>query len=165
MAKISKTKQQELLEFFEVLEKVAVPSDPRDQKKLVYDLGLVIFEENSRLKAEDILKLFPNGKCRFFKLDNPYTFDGFLKELVIADREGQWLIVDCHADLSPTIIGILKQLSEDNAFTVSHFEGKELFRMELNPKTRIIFCINSMFLETKITYPFFMNLFGPVIRI
>ncbi len=156
--------EKEIKHFFEILEKVAAPSDPRS-KKFIYDLGLVIFEKVSKNSAKQVFDLLPKGKGRFFILDNPYTYDDFLKELVIANREGQWFIVDCQVDPSPLIIGVLKQLSEDNVFTVSHFEDKELFTMELNLKTRIIFCINSEFLETKIIYPFFMNLFGPVIRI
>ncbi len=161
MAKISEEIKKEIKEFFEILEKVAVPSDPRSLVP-VYDLGLIIFEKNN--KSKEIVDLLPKGRARFFVLNNPYSFDDFLKELVIANREGQWLIVDCQADPSPTVISVLKQLSEDNSFTVSHFEDKELFRMELNPKTRIVFCVDSEFLEKKITYPFFMNLFGPVIR-
>lgn len=164
MAKITKETKKKIENFFEVLEKVAAPSDPRSRKP-VYDLGLVIFEKNSKERSWEIFNLLPKGKARFFLLNNSYYYDDFLKELVIAIREGQWLVVDCQADPFPTIIGILKQLSEDNAFTVSHFEGKGLFRMELSLKTRIIFCLNSEFLETKITYPFFMNLFGSVIRI
>lgn len=165
MTKLLQKTKEELNHFFEVLEKVSSPSDFREPKKLVFDLGLIVSEDDSSLKANDILNLLPQGKVRLFKLDNPYAFDDFLKELVVANRGGQWFLVDCKADPAPTIIGILKQLSEDNAFTVSHFEDKELFQMELNPKTRIIFCVQSDFLETKITYPFFMNLFGPVIRI
>ncbi len=165
MIKITKKATEELNHFFEVLEKVSTPSDSREPGKLVFDMGLVIFEPTVSLKADSVFNLLPKGKSRLFKLNNPYTFDDFIKELVIANREGQWILVNCQADLHPTIIGVLKQLSEDNAFSVSHFEGKELFRMKLNPKTRIIFCIKSDFLETKITYPFFINLFGPVIRI
>jgi hypothetical protein len=164
MVKMFQKNQKELNQFFEVIEKVAVPSDPRSQRR-IYDLGLIIFEPNSSLRTNDIYNLFPPGKARLFLLNNKHEYESFLKELVIANREGQWFLVDCQADPSPTIITVLKQISEDNAFTISHFEGKELFRMELNSKTRIIFCIDSDFLEKEITYPFFMNLFGPVIRI
>jgi len=165
MAKMSQQVTQELNHFFEVVEKVSTPSDPREPRKLVFDLGLVIFEPSSFLKAEDVFNLIPEGKSRFFKLNNSHNIDDFIKELVIANREGQWFLVDCQSDPHPTIIGILKQLSEDNVFTLSHFEEKELVQIKLNPKTRIIFCINSDFLEKEITYPFFINLFGPVIRI
>jgi len=162
--KLSFENQKELNQFFEVIEKVAAPSDPRS-RRMIYDLGLIIFEPNSSLRANDIYSLFPPGKARLFLLNNKHEYESFLKELVIANREGQWFLVDCQTDPSPTIITVLKQISEDNTFTVSHFEGKELFRMDLNPKTRIIFCIDSDFLEKEITYPFFMNIFGPVIRI
>jgi hypothetical protein len=164
MVKMFQKNQKELNQFFEAIEKVATPSDPRSQRR-IYDLGLIIFEPNSSLRTNDIYNLFPPGKARLFLLNNKHEYESFLKELVIANREGQWFLVDCQADLSPTIITVLKQLSEDNAFTVPHFEGQELFRMDLNPKTRIIFCLDSDFLGKEITYPFFMNLFGPVIRI
>jgi len=165
MEKIPKKIIEELNHFFEVLEKVSTPSDPREPGKLVFDMGLVIFESTSSLKTESVFNLLPKGKSRLFELNNPNICEDFIKELIIANREGQWLLVDCQADPCPTIIGILKQLSEDNAFTLSHFEDKELVKMNLNPKTRLIFCLQSDFLETKITYPFFINLFGPVIRI
>jgi len=162
--KLSQKIQEELNQFFEVIEKVAVPSDPRSLR-IIYDLGLIIFKPKSSLRTSDIYSLFPSGKARVFLLNDKHEYESFLKELVIANREGQWFLVDCQADPSPTIITVLKQISEDNAFTVSHFEGQELFRMTLNPRTRIIFCLDSDFLEKEITYPFFMNLFGPVIRI
>jgi len=165
MTKISLDQKKELTLFFEALEKVKFPSDPREPGKLVYDLGLIVFESPLSPKTGDVYNLFPEGKTRLYKLDNPFDHERFLKELVLANREGQWFLVDCQADPSPTIIGILKQLSEDNAFTAPHFEEKELFRMELNPKTRVIFAIQTDFLETKITYPFFINIFGPIIRI
>ena len=163
MATLTKEEKRELGNFFEVVEKVSAPVDIREPNKKVYDLGLIIVEKKGDPK--EIFELFEEGRARFFNLDDPYNYENFAKELVISNREGQWLFVNCQADPYPTIIGILKQLSEDNTFTLSHFEGKELFRMALSPKTRIIFCINSLFLETKITYPFFLNLFGPTIRV
>ena len=74
-------------EFFEVLEKVTSPSDPRS-KKLIYDLGLVIFEKNTKKGAREIFNLLPKGKARFFLLDDPNDYENFLKELVIAIRKG-----------------------------------------------------------------------------
>ena len=168
MTRISKDTKEELNHFFEVVEKVKIPSilsSGLPSKKLIFEMGLIIFESKSSLKAEDVFKILPEGKARFFKLKDRYDWEDFLKELVIANREGQWLFVNCQADPAPTVIGILKQISGDNVFTVLHFEDKELFRMELNSKTRLIFAIQSDFLEREITYPFFMNLFGPIIRI
>ncbi len=165
MDKIIQKTREEIENFFDVLENVFYPADIREPNKLIYDLGLIIFEDETNIEAKDVFDLLPKGKARFYMLNNSYFYDDFVKELVIANREGQWLIVDCQADPAPTIIGILKQLSEDNTFTIPHFEGKELFRMELNTKTRVIFCIKSTLLEEKITYPFFINLFGPVLRI
>lgn len=156
--------KKEIEEFLLAVEKVT-HSEPYEPQKQLFDLGLVIFESESKLNAKDIYNCLPKGKAIFFELNNPYYSDDFIRNLVIANREGQWLIVDLKTDPSPTIIGIIKSLSETNEFTVSHFEGKELFMMKLNPKTRIIFCIENEFLETKITYPYFLSLFGPILRL
>lgn len=161
---ITTNQQKEIKEFFEVLEKVS-HFEPAEPNKKFFDLGLVIFEPNSSISAKKVYKLLPNGKALSHILDNPYSYDDFVKKLVTANREGQWLIIDCQADPAPTITTILKQVNEDSEFTISHFEDKELFRMALNPKTRIVFCINSQTLEETITYPYFLSLFGPIIRI
>lgn len=158
------SQQKEVKEFFEVLEKVSY-SWPWEPKKKLSDLGLIIFETKSKATAKDIYELLPEGKSLFFELANPYYYEDFVKKLVIANREGQWLIVDCKADPAPTIIQIIKQLSETNEFSLSHFEDKEIFSMKLNPKTRVIFCIENDFLETKITYSYFISLFGPILRL
>lgn len=104
-------------------------------------------------------------KANFFTIANSYNYKDFFKELVVANKEGKQLIVNCQVDPSPELIGVLKQLSEDDIFSLSHFQNKKNFREKLNPKTRLIFCIKSIDLEIKITYPFFINLFGSIIKI
>lgn len=156
--------KKEIEEFFQNLEKVT-HFEPREPQKLLFDLGLVIFEPHTKIKAKDIYNLLPKGRGIFLEVDNPNNSDDFLKNLVMANREGKWLMVDLKADPASLIIQIIKQLSETNEFSVSHFEDKELFGMKLNPKTRVIFCIENDFLETKITYPYFLSLFGPILRI
>ena len=83
----------------------------------------------------------------------------------MGNREGQWLVVDCSCDPTPAVIQVLKQISQDNEFTISQFEGKELFTMKMDPKSRVIFLVGSDVLEKEITYPYFMDLFGPILRI
>lgn len=158
------TKAQTLSEFLQTLEKV-VHARPEEPGKTLVDLGLVIFGDGSKYDAVAAMDALPKGAAILHALDNPYVFDDFARKLVTANREGQWLVVDCQTDPSPTVIGILKQLSEDNSFTLAHFEDKELFNMTLNSRTRIIVCINERALEEKVTYPYFQTFFGPVIRL
>lgn len=156
--------RKEIKEFFEVIERVT-HRWPLASLRELYDMGLIILEPNASLQAKDIANLLPKGRTLFYTLKNSYEYEEFSKKLVTANREGQWFVVNCQADPAPTIITILNQISEENAFTLTHFEGKDLFQMELHPKTRIVFLINSQTLETEITYPYFLSLFGPVIRV
>jgi hypothetical protein len=73
-------------------------------------------------------------------------------------------MVDCREDPHPTLIGVLKSLSESNDCTLSHFEDQELFRMTLNARTRVVFLIDSNILEMKITHPIVFGSFvaGPL---
>ena len=73
--------------------------------------------------------------------------------------------MDCQVDPHPTLIGVLKSLSESNDFTLAHFEDQEFFWMTLNVRTRVVFLIDSNILEMKITHPYFLNLFGPIQRL
>jgi hypothetical protein len=37
--------------------------------------------------------------------------------------------------------------------------------MKMNPRSRVVFLIEDSVLEKDITYPYFTNLFGPVLRV
>lgn len=165
MSQLNEKVKSELGEFVEVLEKVFTPPDLRAPNDLLFDSGLVIFEDSSEINTEQIINCLPEGKGRFFLLDKEYDDYGFLEELIAANEKDQWLVVDCKVDPSPQIISILKQISNRNYLTVPYFKDQELFSLKINHKTRIIFCVCSDFLEKGITYPSFINLFGPVIRI
>jgi len=157
-------KKDEVRDFFEALEKVS-HFEPREPAKQLFDLGLIIFEKGSRLSAEDIFQFLPEGKGALYIINDPNSYEGFLEKLVMTLREGMWLVVDCQADPAPQIIQALKQLSDSNEFTLGYFEEKELFNMKLSQKSRIVFCLKNDFLEEKITHPYFMSLFGPILRI
>lgn len=149
--------------FFDALER-NTSFDSREPNKSLVDSGLIIFKKTSPTAVAGILSTLPKGKTILMKLDNKHFADEFFKKLVMANREGQWLAVDCSCDPAPAIIQTLKQISQDNEFTLPHFEGKELFAMKMNPKSRVIFSIADNILEKEITYPYFMDLFGPILR-
>ncbi len=162
--KSEKQEKPDAVVFFEAIEK-NVSFDSREPNKALADLGLVVFKKGNPVEIKKVLDILPKGKTLLVKLDNQYFADDFFKKLVMANREEQWLVVDCSCDPAPAVIQVLKQISQNNAFTISHFEGKELFTMKMDPKSRVIFFIDNAVLEKEITYPYFINLFGPILRI
>lgn len=163
---VKKTKsQKDISHFLEVLEKVAVSPGGGEGATAIPDLGLIIFEKGSSFKVDDILKVMPEGKGLEVVIDNPWDKDLFTKKLVEANREGQYLVIDLRVDPHPKILAILKNLISLGSINTSHFEDKELFRVSLNPKTRLIFCAKRNILEEVITYPYFINLFGPILSL
>ncbi|MBI2035119.1 MAG: hypothetical protein HYT12_00345 [Candidatus Liptonbacteria bacterium] len=150
------SKNEEIERFFAALEDVRSP---------LFDSGLIILEPKSKNSAENIVKALPAGKAIFHALSDSYESESFARKLVIANREGEWLIVECSTDPAPTVIQILKQIAEDNRFALLNFENKEIASFELNPKTRIIMVAKNKTIEEQISYPFFFNLFGPILRI
>ena len=146
--------------FLDVVDKNSIV-DPSSNNP-IFENGLVVFEgDSSKISAKDVFSLLPSGKGLFITLDNSFDYNEFIRNFSIANREGQWLVVDLQCDPHPDIIGIMKQVAEDNEATISGYKNKDLYPIKLNPKTRIVVCVNRNLAETVITYPFFYNLFGP----
>jgi|GEM_PF-2717345 len=164
MENITKQQQKKIKEFFKTLEKVR-HFEPLEPGRSLFDLGLVVFEPKIGLQGEHIYNSLSKEKAIFFQLNDSYSSKDFLKNLVIANHEKKWLVVDLKADPSQPIIQVIKQLSQANKFTINHFEGQEIFNAQLNSKTRVIVCVSNDFLETEVTYPYFSSLFGLVLRI
>ncbi|MFA5431868.1 MAG: hypothetical protein WC319_03235 [Candidatus Paceibacterota bacterium] len=164
MTKITSEITQKIKHYLEVIEKMVYP-DQHERNNTLADMGLIIFEPNSQVNALDVQSILPEGKSVLYKMDNFYDYETFVSKLIEANKSNQWLIVDCLDDFSPTTIGIIKQIGEMNKFTVLNFRNENSFQLKINPETRIIFCINSDFLEEKISYPYFLNIFGAILRI
>lgn len=159
----SETKQK-IEHYLEIIEKSSSP-DPRQPSKTLADMGLIIFEPDSEVIAANIQDIISPEKAIIYRMNNPYDYETFLSKLIEANNNNQWLIVDCQDDFNATTVGIIKQISEMNKFTVLHFGDKDNFQLEIKPETRIIFCLQSDFLENKVTYPYFLNIFNSILRI
>ncbi|MBT7556592.1 hypothetical protein HN615_06670 [Candidatus Woesearchaeota archaeon] len=156
--------QEKIKHFLDIVEKNII-TNPLSNKPL-YENGLVVFENNnSDLSARDVFEILPKGKGVFITINNPHDYGEFIKTFSITNREGQWLIIDLQCDPHPKIIGALKKITEDNETVVSDFKGKELSLIKLNSKTRIVFCANRLLIEDKISYPYFYNIFGPILNL
>lgn len=131
----------------------------------LFDNALIIFESGSTGNAQDIQKLLSDGKANIIEITSPYDYQTFANKIVEVNREGQWLIVDVKTDIHPNVISVLKSVAEENVVRINNYEDQDIFEMKLNNETRIIFCIKRDLLEKTISYPYFLNLFGPVISV
>lgn len=154
----------EFSDFLRSLESVT-HTEPISPGVPLFDLGLIILEPESNASFDTLAHKVPALRRHDFALTDHSDYLQFATALTEANNRGIWLVVDCQADPSPTVITILKQLAEDNACTISNFDGQELTRVTLNAETRLLFIIPRLVLEEIITYPYFSNLFGPVLRI
>lgn len=155
---------EKLKGFFQAVQYVT-HADSREPAHTIHDMGLII-EERKGACAPDALTALLGADCaHFFTLENSVAVDDFVEALIHANERGRMLIVTCLTDPTPTIIGILKQLSENDTCAIPNVCGKEIFPLSPHPDTRIVFCISSHDMEQTITYPYFINLFGPVLRI
>ncbi len=156
---------ENLKDFFQAVQRVT-HADPREPARQLYDMGLIIQERGTKTCTPITLDaLLGQGRAHYFTLQNRYTADDFINVLVEANDNGLLLVVSCMADPAPAVITLLKQLSETGACTIPDANTKEAKVLSLHPDARIVFCLSSQTLEQIITYPYFINLFGPVLRI
>lgn len=165
---VTKTKEKnissDIKSFLQSVETVT-HIDEREPNRQLFDLGLVITDRDSTSVIKNVASAFPAGRAKTFVLNNKYDSELYTAALLEANREGQWLVVNCLADPAPEVIQTIQQMSEANTFTLTNVGDKGLVKITLNPKTRLVFCITSTFLETGISYPYFLNLFGVVLRL
>lgn len=157
--------KEDLLNFSKELKVVTHASDPRSPKDKIFDLGLLMLAPGSDIAETELNSFMSESATHHFLLDSSNDYLKFAKAFFIANSEGKDLIVNCIADPSSNVISALKQLSEKNIFVMPNFNEQEFFSAPLNPKTRVIFIIKEDFLNEEITYPYFINLFGSVLRI
>lgn len=157
------TNQKKIKHFLEVIE---IKSKDSDSHNELADNGLIIVEkEKSEISSQDVLKELPEGRCRSISIINAQDYESFINAFSIANREGQYLLVDLQCDPHPNIISILKQISEGNEASILTYKDREEYLIKLNPKTRIIFYGRRELFEDQITYPHFYDLFGPILSL
>jgi len=150
---MSKTIKGKIGQFIDVLLKVA------NSEGQLFDNGLIVIEDESNVKFEDIESNL-NDFIKFDKVDNHVTF---INSLVVANKDKKIILVKIEHDLDPKIISILKQISVDNTCNISDFNNEEIYHLKINQKVRIICITKRSVIENSISYPYFYNLFGPVL--
>lgn len=161
MEKNLQTKEK-IQQFLEIVENNGI-IDKQKSNQSIFENGLVVFEAEN-LTARDVCEFLPEGKYLIILVSDPLNYKEFIDNFSMINREGQWLVVDFKCDPHPNIISFLKQLNEENEVAISDYKDQELANFKLNSRTRIICCIKRNELE-KITYPYFYNLFGPILNL
>jgi hypothetical protein len=160
-----KSQQKEKLNRF--FEAVNLVSHPRGigTKEEVFDLGLIILEKDTKVTLEDIQKELQKVKFEFLEYDEKVFWEEFLKKIVDALEKEKWILFNIKADPDHYFLNALKTLSEGNFIQALNFRGKEIFNFKLPLKSRIVCVIEREFLEKKLSYPYFLNIFGPIISL
>lgn len=157
------TSAHEIADFINSLTQVSRPH-PVIKDKILFDSGLIILEDSTGLNPGELADKLGSIKPVIYILDNEYSTDSFVSALVEANEKGTWLFVQCASDLNSTVLSILDQINDRNSFTISNYLDNEVFSLQLTEKTRIAFCLKNSDLA-KISDPYFLNMFGPVLRV
>lgn len=131
----------------------------------IYDLGLVIFEKDSKATIDDILSVFPKNKVEVLKYENNKYEIPFIEKMVNLLENKKWILIDLKVDPGHNLINQLRHLSDDNVMQLLDFKGKEVYNLKLPVESRIVVVVQRDFLEKGISHPRFLNIFGPVLSL
>ena len=151
-----------LTNFLNAVQNTAIRDISSSSNMAVIENALIIIEDKTA-KFADILKLLKLKNTQVVDINDSNESESFTYSLISANKKGKLLIINLECDPLNDMITILKQLSEDNEFSV--IDNDKLKFRRLNPATRIIVCAKRLLIEEKVTYPYFYELFGPVLVI
>jgi len=160
------SQEEKIKKFVEVLEKVSHFKNPFAKNEKFYDLGLIIKEGGVKFDFDDFKNVVEDReKYSFFAIDKNTSENDFLKFLVETLEAKKSPVIEIKDDLKGRCLTQLKRLAELNKIQILNFdyqgETKEVFNMKLPKESRIIMVISRNTLEEKITYPRFLQCFGP----
>lgn len=160
---MTQSQKEKIKKFVEILDKVSHPNLPWAKNEKFYDLGLIIGEKGVKFGFDDFKKAVGDArKYRFFTINRKSEQDDFLKFLVETLEAKKWLVIEIKDDLRGKCLTQLKRLSELNSIQLLN---KEVFNLKLPEESRIVVIIDRDILEKKISYPYFIQLFGPKISL
>lgn len=159
------TKQEEKIKYFlEALNKVKSSSSGIG-REVLFDLGLVVTEDSSQAKIEDLLRFFSQDKAKILKYDNDKYENPFIEELTQLIENKKWVLIDLVEDPGHQMINQLKNLANSNIMQILDYKDKEIFNPKLSEESRIVVVVKRDFLENEISYPNFTSIFGPQISL
>ena len=160
------SQEEKIKKFVKVLKKVSYSKNPFDKNEKFCDLGLIIKERGVKFDFDDFKNVAEDReKYNFFIIDKNTSEGDFLKFLVETLEAKKSPVIEIKDDLKGRCLTQLKRLAELNKIQILNFdyqgETKEVFNMKLPKESRIIMVISRNTLEEKITYPRFLQCFGP----
>ena len=163
---MTQSQKEKIKKFVEILDKISYSKLPFAKNEKFYDSGLLIREKGVKIDFNDFKKAVEESrKYKFFTVDKKTYQDNFLKFLVETLEAKKWPIIEIKEDLKGRSLTSLKRLSELNSIQLLNFEDKgklkEVFNLKLPKESRIVVIIDRDILEKNITYPYFLQFFGP----
>jgi len=158
-------KQEKKLRFF--LESVNQVSHPITLGSLeeIYDLGLIIFEKASKVTVDDIVSVFPKNKVEVLEYENNQYEATFIEKMANLLEDKKWILIDLKEDAGHNLINQLRHLSDNNIMQLLDYKGKEIYNLKLPLESRVVVVVQRDFLEKEISYPHFLDIFGPVLSL
>ena len=158
------SEQEEKTKYFlEALNKVSSPLLGRSGEGL-FDLGLIVIEDGSQAKIEDLLRFFPQDKAKILKYNNKYETP-FIEELTQLIEDRKWVLIDLVEDPGHQMINQLKNLANSNIMQILDYKDREIFNLKLPKESRIVIVVGRDFLENEVSYTGFISIFGPQISL
>jgi len=152
-------------QFIGVIGKDSIRNLPYSWEKINENALIVFEQENSKEGVGRAINESSGSNTVSFEIANSFISDSFIKAVQGANKKGMWMVFYLNCDLHPEVIRILKQIAEENEFAIEDQDARKIINVKLNPKMRIICVASRQTIEEKITYPYFYNLFGPVLSL
>jgi hypothetical protein len=125
------------------------------------NLPLVIVENNETILSEH-LWMSVSDNIKLFSLDNPNIFESLVEKIIECQKANLPLVIEIETDPNPSVISLFSQVADRSTVTETDESGQ---KHNLFLRIPIISVINRELLENRISYPNFLNLFGPGLSI
>lgn len=152
--------KEKLKEFLRLLEIIKHPF------KKTFDLGLIIKEQKSKVESDEVFKEIQKEIEIEKIVYNKKVFDEDIMEKIInLFKEKKWVFLEIKKDIQSPLLNQLKHLSDYNSFQLIDYDNQNIFEIKMPEESRIIVFVERDFIESKISYPHFYKLFGPILSV
>lgn len=152
--------KEKLKTFLRLLKKVFRMKAP------AFDLGLIVKEPKSRISPDEVFQeIKKEVDIEKIIYDKDTSDEDVIDKLVEIFDNGKWIFIEIKKDISSPLLNQLKHLANHNILQLIDYKGKDLAEIKMSEDSRVIIFAERNFIESKITYPHFYRLFGPVLSI
>ena len=126
------------------------------------DIALIILEKEKKISPKEWQKL--ESSLSYFLLDNTFEFRNLVDEIIKSQKKDKILLIEIKADPSNWVIQLFKEISHFGSFNIHDKKGKLVDSIKIKPGLIIVIAERS-FIEKKISYPGFYNIFNTALII